>query len=241
MNKKNNKGCFSGILGTIFVVLGVGAYAVISSLFNRAFVGEAFGNDIACGLMTKWLTGVGIAFILYEAIFILWEFDILKKAKSNFDEKKSKKILIAVALICICASLLVGVVLANTYVRCGEDSISKVCFATTKEYRWDTRCDVLRYSLSCDSNGSLTFNVTMKDGEVIELLGNVTSASATFNEKYETSKVNLLSYAAFLVEEFDNNDFIIEKSISGKEYMEKFYNNSERAEIWACLESIIAE
>lgn len=241
MNKNKNKGCFSGVIGTIFVVLGVGAYAVISSLFNRAFVGEAFGNEIACGLMTKWLTGVGIAFILYEAIFILWEFDLLKKTKGNFDEKKGKKILIAVALICICASLLVGVAFANTYVRCNEDSISKVCFAPTKEYRWDTRCDVLRYSLSCDQNGSLSFNITMKDGEVIELLGNVTSVSKGFNEKYNTSTVNLLSYAAYLSEEFEASEFIIEKSISGKEYIEKFYNNSERAEIWACIERILIE
>ena len=241
MNKKNNKGCFSGILGTIFVVLGVAAYAVISSLFNRAFVGEAFGNEIACGLMTKWLTGVGIAFILYEAIFILWEFDLLKKTKSNFDEKNGKRILLAVALICICASLLVGVVFANTYIECREDSISKVCFAPTKEYRWDTRCDVLRYSLSCDQNGSLTFNITMKDGEVVELLGNVTSVSESFNNKYSTDKVNLLSYAAYLSEEFESSEFIIEKSISGKEYMEKFYNNSERAEIWACIERILIE
>ena len=241
MNKKNNKGCFSGVIGTIFVVLGVGAYAVISSLFNRAFVGEAFGNEIACGLMTKWLTGVGIAFILYEAIFILWEFDLLKKAKCNFDEKKGKRILLAIALICICASLLIGVVFANTYIECREDSISKVCFAPTKEYRWDTRCDVLRYSLSCDQNGSLTFNITMKDGEVVELLGNVTSVSESFNNKYGTDKVNLLSYAAYLSEEFEASEFIIEKSISGKEFMEKFYNNSERAEIWKCLELIIAD
>ena len=241
MNKKNNKGCISGALGTLIVVLGVGAYAIISSLFNRAFVGEAFGNDIACGLMTKWLTGVGIAFILYEAIFILWEFDLLKKTKSNFDEKKGKKILLAVALVCICASLLVGVFFANTYVECREDSISKVCFAPTKEYRWDTRCDVLRYTFSCDSNGSLTFNITMKDGEVIELLGNVSSASESFNEKYSTSKVNLLSYAAYLSDTFDSSEFIIEKNVSGKEYMENFYNNSERAEIWACIERIINE
>lgn len=241
MNKKNNKGCFSGVIGTIFVMLGVGAYAVISSLFNRAFVGEAFGNEIACGLMTKWLTGVGIAFILYEAIFILWEFDLLKKTKGNFDEKKGKRILLAVALICISASLLVGVVFANTYIECREDSISKVCFAPTKEYRWDTRCDVLRYSLSCDQNGSLTFNITMKDGEVVELLGNVTSVSESFNNKYGTDKVNLLSYAAYLSEEFEASEFIIEKSISGKEYMEKFYNNSERAEIWACIERILIE
>ena len=241
MNKKNNKGCFSGVIGTVFVVLGVGAYAVISSLFNRAFVGEAFGNTVACGLMTKWLTGVGIAFILYEAIFILWEFDLLKKTKGNFDEKKGKRILLAVALICISASLLVGVVFANTYIECREDSISKVCFAPTKEYRWDTRCDVLRYSLSCDQNGSLTFNITMKDGEVVELLGNVTSVSESFNNKYGTDKVNLLSYAAYLSEEFEASEFIIEKSISGKEYMEKFYNNSERAEIWACIERILIE
>ena len=241
MNKKNNKGCFSGVVGTIFVLLGVGAYAIISSLFNRAFVGEAFGDTVACGLMTKWLTGVGIAFILYEAIFILWEFDLLKKTKNNFDEKKSKKILLTVALILICASLLVGVVFANTYIECREDSISKVCFAPTKEYRWDTRCDVLRYSLSCDQSGSLTFNITMKDGEVVELLGNVTSVSESFNEKYNTNTVNLLSYAAYLSNAFDESGFIIEKNISGKEYMEKFYNNSDRAEIWECLESIIAE
>ena len=241
MNKNNNKGCISGVIGTVFVVLGVAAYAIISSLFNRIFVGKAFGNTVACGLMTNWLIGVGIAFILYEAIFILWEFDLIKKTKNTFDDKKSKKILLIIALICICASLLVGVFCANTYIDCREDSISKVCFAPTKEYRWDTRCDVLRYALVCDANGSLTFNVTMKDGEVIELLGNVTSVSSSFGEKYNTGVVNLLSYAATLSEQFDNSGFIIEKTVSGKEYMEKFYNNSERAEIWVCIERILIE
>ena len=239
MNTNTNKGCLSGILGTFFVVIGVVAYAVISSLFNRIFVGEAFGDTVACGLMTNWLVGVGIAFILYEAVFILWEFDLIKKTKSTFDDKKSKKLLLMIALICICASLLVGVVCANTYVDCREDSISKVCFVTTKEYRWDTKCDVLRYALICDANGSLTFNITMKDGEVIELLGNVTSVSSSFGEKYNTGTVNLLSYASTLSEQFDNSGFIIEKTVSGTEYMNEFYNNSERAEIWAYLEKII--
>lgn len=228
----------AGVLGTLLVVLGVVAYAVISSLLNRFFVGTAFGEDAACALMTGWLTGVAIAFILYEAIFILWQFDILKKTRKNGDDGKSKKTFILIAIGCICASLLVAVVFANTYVDCREDSISKVCFVKTKEYRWNDKNDVLRYSLSCDSNGGLTFNITMKDGEVIELLGNVTSISDSFKEKYHADKVDLLAYAADLAEQFDSGKFIIDKRISGSEYMERFYKE-DHPEIWVYLESII--
>ena len=228
----------AGVLGTVFVVLGVVIYAVITSLLNRFFVSTALGNDTACALMTNWQTGVTIAFILYEAIFILWQFDLLKKARKDVDEKKNKKIFLLIATLCICASLIVGVVFANTYVECREDSISKVCFVTTKEYRWDDKNDVLRYSLSCDANGGLTFRITMKDGEVIELFGNVTSLSDSFKEKYQTDKVNLLAYAADLASQFDSSEFIIDKSISGVEYMEQYYK-TDNSEIWKCLESII--
>ena len=238
MNKDKNKGCASGLFGTFFVILGVAAYAVVSSLFNRAFVSSAHGDTIACALMTKWLTGVGIAFILYEAIFILWQFDLLKKSRSSDNSLKGKKLLLIVASACIAASLLVGVVFANTYVDCREDSISNVCFVTTKEYRWDTQNDILRYSLSCDEGGGLSFKIKMKDGSTVDLFGHVTSISDSFREKYNADKVSLLSYAAYLSDQFENSGFIIEKEISGVEHMTATYKDSS-PEIWAELEKII--
>ena len=238
MNKNKNKGCISGVIGTAFVVLGVAAYAVVSSLFNRVFVSLAHGDTVACALMTRWLTGVGIAFILYEAIFILWQFDLLKKNKSSDNNPKGKKTLLIVAAACIATSLLVGVIFANTYVDCREDSISNVCFVTTKEYRWDTQNDVLRYSLSCDENGGLSFKITMKDGSTVDLFGNVTSISDSFREKYNADKVSLLSYAAYLSEQFENSGFVIEKEISGIEHMTATYKDSN-PEIWTELEKII--
>ena len=239
MNKSKNKGCISGVLGTALVVLGVAVYAVISSLFNRLFVGMSHGDAVACALMTKWLVGVGISFILYEAIFILWQFDILKKSKAQQENgKKSKNAFRLIAASCICVSLLLGIIFANTYVDCREDSISKVCFVTVKEYKWDEDNDIRRYSFSCDESGGLSFKITMKDGEVVELFGNVSSASSSFSDKYSINKVNLLSYAACLAEEFDSSGFIIEKTVSGIEYMEKFYHTPDCAEIWACIERI---
>ena len=154
--------------------------------------------------------------------------------------KKKKKTLLIIAAVCICASLIVGVLFANTYVDCREDSINKVCFVTTKEYRWDDRNDVLRYSLSCDENGGLSFQITMKDGEAVELFGNVTSISDSFREKYDADKVDLLSYAAYLSEQFDSSEFVIEKKISGVEYMTEKYKDSN-PDIWAQLERIIGE
>ena len=96
----------------------------------------------------------------------------------------------------------------------------------------------MRYSLSCDANGGLTFNITMKDGKVISLLGNVTSLSDSFRSKFDTDKVNLLAYAAYLSEEFDSSEFLIEKNVLGVEYMEQHYKNAD-SEIWKCLEKII--
>ena len=240
MTQNKNKGCISGIIGTAFVVLGVAAYAVISSLFNRVFVSSAHGDAVACALMTKWLVGVGVAFILYEAIFILWQFDLLKKNNRSDNNPKSKKGLLTVASACVAASLLIGVVLANTYIDCREDSISNVCFVTTKEYRWDTRNDVLRYSLSCDESGGLSYKITMKDGSTVDLFGNVTSISDSFREKYNADKVSLLSYAAHLSNQLDNSGFIIEKDISGIEHMTEIYKNNN-PEIWAELEKIIGD
>lgn len=241
MNKNNNKGCFSGILGTLLVILGVVVYAVFASFVSKLFIASRFGEDAACALLTLSLTGMGVAFVLYEVIFIMWQIKLSKiTAQRDGDGRKFNTIFRIVTVVCICLSLLFSVISANTFVECREDSISKVCFVTTKEYRWDDRCDVLRYTFSCDANGGLTYNITMKDGEVVALLGTVSSVSNSFKEKYETDTMNFLKYAAELSEQFDRSDFIIEKKIIGAEYMKKFYK-IEGSELWACIERIISD
>ena len=242
MNKKNNKGCASGILGTLCVILGVVAYALISSLLNRLFIGLRFGDSAACALLPTTLTGLTVAFVLYEVIFIVWQVKLSQIASKNGDGAKMDKIFKLVAVGCISASLLFAIFGANTYTELREDSISKVCFVTTKEYRWDGKSDVMRYSFACGEDGSITFKITMKDGEVIELLGSVTSQSDSFKEKFSTDKVNLLAYAAHLSEQFDNSGFIIEKNVS-----EASIKNAESVykekypEIWEQIEIIISD
>ncbi|MBR4032132.1 MAG: hypothetical protein IKJ07_05280 [Clostridia bacterium] len=242
MNKKNNKGCASGILGTLGVVLGVAVYAIISSLLNRLFVGIRFGDGVACALLPMTLTGLTIAFVLYEVIFIVWQVKLSQIASKNGDSSKIDKIFKFVTVGCISASLLFSIFAANTYTELREDSISKVCFVTTKEYKWNEKNDVMRYSFACDEEGGLTFKITMKDGEVIELLGSVTSLSDSFKEKFSTDKVNLLAYAAHLSEQFDNSGFIIEKNVSEASIKnaESVYKE-KHPEIWEQIEIIISD
>ncbi|MBQ8407412.1 MAG: hypothetical protein IJY39_00965 [Clostridia bacterium] len=240
MKKNNSKGILSGILGTILVILGVVAYAIVSSLICGALIKAKFGGEIACAILTLTPVGLGVAFVLYEAAFIMWQYKLSKESSKNGDEgEKAAKLFRLVLVGAICLSLLFALVSANVYTRLGEDSISKVVFVSTKEYRWDERCDVLRYTFSCDENGGLTFNVTMKDGEVVEILGAQTSLSDGFKEKYATDRVNLLQYVAELSEQFDSCEFIIDKKVVGAEFMEKYYK-TEGSEIWAQIERIIA-
>lgn len=240
MNKKNNKGCASGILGTLCVILGVVAYALISSLLNRLFVGIRLGDSVACALLGTALTGITVAFVLYEIIFIMWQVKLSQIASNNNNGARFSKIFKIVTVACISVSLLFAIFGANTYTELREDSISKVCFVTTKEYKWNEKNDVLRYSFSCDESGGLTFKITMKNGEVIELLGSVTSQSDSFKEKFSTDKVNLLAYAAHLSEQFDNSGFIIEKNVSEASIKnaESFYKE-KYPEIWEQIEIII--
>ena len=239
MNKNHNKGCLSGILGTALVILGVVIYAVLSSLINRLFIGTRLGGEVACALLSLTLTGLGVAFVLYEIIFIVWQVKLSKKAADQGREDgKMNRIFRMVFAGCVCLSLLFSIFSANTYTLCREDSISKVCFVTLKEYRWDEKCDVLRYSFACDAEGGLTYSVTMKDGETVALLGSVTSLSDGFKEKFDTDRVNMLSYAAYLSESFDQSDFIIEKKVSGIEHMEKYFK--ENSAVWEQIQRIIS-
>ena len=239
LKKKNNPGCFSAILGTIIVLVCVVIYAVLSSLIDGAFAKMHFGEDAACFLFPLRLTGIIVAFILFEAVFIVWQLKSAKVASKEGDEGgKMAKLLRIVLVFCICLSILFSVFCANTYTDCRENSITKVCFTPTKEYRWDIRCDVLRYNFSCDESGGLTFNIIMKDGEVIELFGAPQSISDAFRAKFRTSDVDLLAYAAHLAQSFADSDFLIDGKVTGVEHMEKAYKESHPL-VWAEIQKII--
>ena len=255
-NQKNSSslGCGSGFLGTFFVLLGVAAHALLSSLIAKAFISSRFGSDVACAVLTLTVTNIIVAFALYEIVFIVWQVrtaqrinekksTILRPTVTDNEKKQMDKIFLIVLIVCIALSLAFSIVNANTFTCLKEDSISTVVFTTTKEYRWDgEKCDVLRYSFACDETGGLTFKITMKDGKVFDILGGVTSLSDGFAEKYDTDKVNLLAYVADLSEQFDGSEFIIEKSVAQStiDNAKKAYeSNADSALIWEQIQRII--
>ncbi len=238
-HKNKNKGCVSGILGTLLVFAGVAAFAVLNSLLGRLFTSLRYGDEAVCTIFTFSMTAIGIAFFLYEIIFIMWQIKLTVTASGDQENaQRMSKAFKIVLPVCIALSLLVAVFSANTYTELKEDSISKVCFVKTEEYRWDeTRNDVSRYVFSCDENASLTFNIIMKDGEVISLVGGVNSLTDSFKEKYDTSNANLLAYAADLTEKFGSSGYLIDKKLEGAEHMEKYKDNNPSA--WIYIEKII--
>lgn len=233
-SKNNNIGCFTAILGTVVVLLCTVIYAVISSLICNFTISTRFGQEIACALLPISFTVISISFVLYEIIFISYELTKVKKdAPDGASIKKAFRLL---APVCITISLIMSVVSANTYTKLGEDSIEKICFAKYESYSWNERSDVMRYTLACTPEGNLTYTLTMKDGEKIELFGSVNSCSDKFIEKYE----NLYGYAAYLCETFKDSEYIIEGKIIGEEYMESLYKESN-PDIWKYLEQMINE
>lgn len=229
MNKKKNKGCGSWIFGTLLVLVGVVAYVLLLGLLNRICAGIRLGDSVACELLTFSVTGTVIAFIIYEIIFITWQIKLDNVGGES--ENKTKQLFRTVLVVGICLSLLMAIVSANTCTELREDSFSKVCFVEYKSYRVE---NVYRYTLSCDANGNLSYTLTMRDGEKIELFDNVNSCSNEFVEKHSS----LYGYAAYISEKLENSELIVERKIVGVEYMEKYY--SENEEIWQALQRMIA-
>ena len=231
-NKTKKLGCLATLIGTLVVLVATAIFAVISSLLCNLIISSRFVGETACALLPLSITVIGIAFVLFEIAFFLL---FLGKAKeSEAEGKKLKKLFKIAAPVCVGIALLLSIVSANTYTKLTESTISKVCFTEYKSYTWNGRNDVMRFTLACDENGSLTYTVTMKDGERIELFGSVNSQSDSFKEKYG----NPYGYAAYLTKEFRESEYIIDERITGEEYMKQYYKDSY-PEIWTHLESII--
>ena len=210
--KKQGNGFLSAVLGTLIVLGGVVAYGVVSLLICRLFISVRFGDTVGGGLMTFWLTSVGIAFVLFEAAFVAWQIKRFLASNGRDEENKMGRIFKIVLISAIAISLLLAICSANIFTELKDDSISTVSFVTTKEYRWDeTRNDVMSYSLECDEYGVISFSVTMKDGTEISILDSVNSLSDSFKDKH----INCLGYAAHLAESFEASGYTtIEKKIS---------------------------
>ena len=223
----------TGILGTLVVIVATVVYAIVSSLINNLFVSLRLGESTDCALLPMTMTGITVAFVLFEIVFVLW---LVKKGRKGSEDEKRTALIFRIALItALAASLLFACVGANTYTRLSDDSISKVVFIEQKIYKWNDKNNVMRYTLACSSEGSLSYTVTMKDGEKIELFGSVNSCTEEFIEKYE----NLYGYAAYLSNEFESSEnAIIEGRIIGAEYMEKYYKDTDSV-IWKYLNQII--
>lgn len=232
MNNKKRSGCISGILGTLLVVVGVVAYAVLSSLLARTIFNARFDGEIACALMPHSLTGIAVAFFLYEVIFVTWQIKISRPEAFKVSESAMNKIFSIIFAACVSLSLLFAIFSANTYVELREDSMSRVvCFVTTDEYQLD---DVSRFTFSCDENGVLEYTVKMKNGDEFQLFSTVNSCSDEFIKEYGS----MHGYAARLTEKFRGSDYIIEEKIVGVEHMEKLYADTE---VWDEINIIIGD
>ena len=227
LNKNNNKGCLSGILGTLAVIVGVVIFALFSSLINNLFLSARFGDRAECALLPLSIIIIVIAFVLFEAIFIVRQIWLGRKGTDS--EPKLKKTFFIISVVCLLLTLLLPIVSACTYTKLSEDTISKVCFVEYKSYDLDT--DMSRCVLACDSSGKLTFTITMVDGEKIELLGTVNSCGTGFVKKYE----NLYGYAEYLSGKLYEQGYPLR--VIGEENM-KLYKETH-PEIWKYLEKII--
>ena len=232
-NKKNGIGIGSILLVTLAVILCTVVYAIISSLICNLLISARFSGVAACAILPNFVTLNFVAFVIYEALFIF--ISLVKKEAFGDKSTKLKRISRILVPLVLLATLLLAVINANTFTRIDEDSIDKVCFVEYKSYSWEDKGNIARYTLSCDSNGVLSYTLTMKDGERIDLLSGVLSSSDEFAEKFG----NIAGYAAYLSEELEKSDYIVEGRIIGVEYMEKFYKES-RPETWVHLEKIIS-
>ena len=234
-NKKRGVGCGSAILGTLIVIGAVVVYGIVSLLLCNLLASLRFGNEVGGALMTFWLVGVGIAFVLSQI-------KLAMTASGKGEGEKMSKIFRISLISAVALSFLLAIFSANNFTELKNDSISEVIFFTTNEYRWDKDDnDISSYSLVCDENGSLSFTVTVKGGKEISLLDSVNSLSEAFKKEH----VNCLGYAAHLTEAFKDNGLnTIEAKISDStiKNAEKLYRDSENEAskiTWEMIERIL--
>ncbi len=230
-NKKDNKGCLSGILGTLLVIIGVILYALLSSHLNKLLFSTRFGDSAECALLPMFIISIIAVFILLEIIFLSWQLKLWQKGSDS--EVRFNKIFKIILISSLSLILVFSTISFSTYTKLDDDGISSVFFA---EYeRYDIESDVARCTLACSDNGQLTYTLTMNDGKKIELFGTVNSCGKGFIDKYES----MYGYAAHVTEKYVASSGLPPRVI-GAENMENTYKDAH-PDIWKYLEMIIEE
>lgn len=233
------------LIGTVGAVAFTLVYYLIMTLVLRLCFSLRVGDASVFALLENTAGFTIAAFAIFEIVFFVWLFTFLAKEKSDKQDamllggrtlggKKTKLTLTKPAKIAGLAAviILIGMVVvhANVYTEVSKDSVKQKSFVTTKEYTWD---EVYRYSLSCDTDGSLKFTVQMTDGKAFEIF----SGSNTCSDKFFEEFGDMLTYAGYLSDRLDTGERKIQKDIIGLEYMKQYY--AESGEVWDKINRIV--
>lgn len=234
------------IIGTVASIVLTVIYTLLLNL-TASLSFKAIAPNIAVIALREHTTLFIIAaFLIFEVIFFIYLFSIMAKEKSDkqdgvlldgnsINNKKNHKITLTkttkIAGV-LGIVLLVGMLVFNAgvYTEVSKDSIKTKVFITTQEYTWD---EVYRYTFSCDENAELKYTVQMTDGKSFQILVSSNSCSEEFTQEFG----DVLTFAYYLSNEFENSDKQIIKDIVGLEYMEQYYKSNEAN--WSKIEKII--
>ena len=239
------------LIGTVGAIAFTALYAIIMTVVARLSFSVKFGDRVVFALLENTTTFIIAAFVIFEIVFFVWLFTSMAKEKSDKQDgkliggssiegnKKQKLTLTKPAKISGLAAIviLIGMVIfnANIYTEVSKDSIKQKAFATTQEYTWD---EVYRYTLSCDESATLKFTVQMKNGKAFEMFTSSNTCSDKFFEEFE----DMLTYAGYLADTLDAQNHKILREIQGREYMEKYFKESDdpkAQEAWVKISRII--
>lgn len=186
------------LLATILGTLAVVGLTVLSVLFfgflGTRFLALRFSDAPVAALLPWLIPGVILAFVGFEAIFILLSPEVERgDALGSSPRKrlgpKQKRVLILVILLLL---VLLFLTIPNAQILCDADGITVhyVFSFTDHHYSWE---DVSVASVA-DHGTTFSFNLKMKDGKSFDLMGYSSAETEAFTETYG----DILGYMVFV-------------------------------------------
>ena len=232
MKKRN--GFLTTVLGTLLSIAAAVIFTLIMSFSSRLIFSVRFGDRPVMALLSNSVAYIFVAFIIYEVVFFVWLFCKMsdEKRKEAGGKGLKKPVLIA-ALAALIISVCMIIANSAVYTEISEDSITDRSLFSEKKYTIE---DVYRYSLSCDSEGTLKYTIWTDDGNSFELFEGANTRSEEFTAKYGDG---LIHFASVLSDKFDSSEVYIEKVISESTltYLERYYSQGDS--VWEDILKII--
>ncbi len=240
--KRTGRGLLFLIIGSLAALLGVGLFVLAVSLITGKVIEARHGEEVAYALMTAVKPCYGVAFFLFYGILGVWYIAPVeeKKKDGHFSpmlggaaeaEQKtiSRRTLWLITAALAAGILLTGAVAVNTYRLVSTEGVSEYVFIRTSYYSWE---EVAAGDVDCDTDGGLSMNLIMQDGETREIMQGVNSATAKFRAEYTT----VTHFAA------DIHDRLIQRGVSlptkNRERAIHFYKDVY-PELWPYVARII--